>query len=373
MTFPLCFAPIALSSCMTLTVLDLFSGIGGMRCGLMEALGDGATDMKCVSLDLNVFCNEVYEESFGEAPHAMDITLLSLSWFEGIAADVWTMSPPCQPYTRQGHMKGSLDDRAKPLHHLIDVLGKIEKTPKLIIIENVKNFEISDSFDQVRETLVGRGFSLYGYLLNPLYMGFPNSRLRFYLVAVADGGHVPFKIVCNDPQFPEFERIDTSMITTERRIGDFLCDSHTNPVVEQLTVPKSTLEKKSAFCFDIVSPVSRQCLCFTRSYTKYVNGTGSVLYTADHDGEMDGMRRPKFNVDSMTELGGKLRYFCPLEAARLNGFNVNEPSAPWALQFTKGCSGSIKYYRAVGNSLNPHAVAFLVRRHLSCLDQHRLV
>ena len=146
MTFPLCFAPIALSSCMTLTVLDLFSGIGGMRCGLMEALGDGATDMKCVSLDLNVFCNEVYEESFGEAPHAMDITLLSLSWFEGIAADVWTMSPPCQPYTRQGHMKGSLDDRAKPLHHLIDVLGKIEKTPKLIIIENVKNFEISDSW-----------------------------------------------------------------------------------------------------------------------------------------------------------------------------------------------------------------------------------
>jgi hypothetical protein len=118
-------------------------------------------------------------------------------------------------------------------------------------------------------------------------------------------------------------------------------------------------------CFDVVAKASKQCLCFTRSYRKFINGTGSVLYEGAGDlviGQ-DDMARPKFEIDSMEKLDGTLRYFCPVEAARLNGFNVNDDACKWSLSFEDSCGGSIQYYRAIGNSLNPHVVAFVVKRH----------
>ena len=346
-------------------VLELFSGIGGMRCGLAEAL-DGSEELSVVSVDLNEFCNKIYSESFGSQPHAMDICAITPEWCDAVRADVWTMSPPCQPYSRQGNMLGSQDDRAKPLHHLIGVMGQISVLPRMILVENVKNFETSDSFEDLRAVLESRGFELHGYLLNPLYMGFPNSRLRFFLVAVLrpDVERIPFKISTNDPHMSEYEFLDTRS-RDPRRIAEFLCKPHHEVTAEKLLVPERVLVKRAAMCFDVVAPRSFQCLCFTRSYRKFINGTGSVLLDGLEDDvtHWDDMKRPQFEIESMESLAGRLRYFCPLEAARLNGFTVNDGEAKWSLRFTEGCAGSIHYYRAVGNSLNPHVVAFLVRRH----------
>lgn len=347
-------------------VLELFSGIGGMRCGLSEGVGS-EQHLKFTSIDLNEFCNKVYNESFGDRPLTLDICALNVDWFEKLKADVWTMSPPCQPYSRQGKGLGSRDERGKPLHHLIHVIDQLVHAPKLIIVENVKNFEESDSFHILKTKLERKGYSLYGYLLNPLYLGFPNSRLRFFLVAVLDGKKNEFMIRCNDLSYPEFDRLDL-VNWHQKIIRDFLCPHHDTEC--GLEVPESLLAKPASFAFDIVSKQSKQCLCFTRSYKKYINGTGSVLINLDHSvvqsmvTETDEKQRPKFgNLKSMTELEGSLRYFCPLEAARLNGFNVNDDIAPWSLRFNDACRGNIQYYRAVGNSLNPHVVAFLVKRH----------
>ena len=345
-------------------VLELFSGIGGMRCGLTEGLGP-SVKATFTAVDMNEFCNEVYRTSFGDKPMNRDICSIPLKWFEDLAADIWTMSPPCQPYTRQGKQEDADDDRAKPLTYLTrDILGKLNHLPRHIIVENVKNFEISDSFNDLAKVLRSRGYTLRGYLLNPLYMGFPNSRLRFFLVANLTGeisSNLDVPIVSNDPiQCGEFEQISTPSIHVVRPIGDFLCANHSL----DLSIPKSILEKKAAFCFDIVSAESTQCLCFTRAYTKFIDGTGSVLMTdVPEDCVRDEKNRPILrNIDSMTELVGKLRYFCPSEAARLNGFRVNETGG---LQFPPDCSGGKKYYRAVGNSLNPQVVAFLVREEIA--------
>ena len=345
-------------------VLELFSGIGGMRCGLTEGFGPSIR-LDFTAIDMNEFCNEIYRTSFADKPLNRDICSIPLDWFETLSADIWTMSPPCQPYTRQGNQEDAGDDRAKPLTYLSrEILGKMKNLPRHIVLENVKNFEVSQSFHELVEILNSRGYTMRGFLLNPLYMGFPNSRLRFFLVATLTGKileqvHVP--IVSNDPiQCGEFDQIPTPSIHILRTIGDFLCPSHTI----DLTVPRSILEKKAAFCFDIVSAESTQCLCFTRAYTKFIDGTGSVLMMQVAENcEKDEKYRPILrNVTSMTELYGNLRYFCPTEAARLNGFRVNEERG---LKFPTDCSGGKKYYRAVGNSLNPEVVAFIVRREIS--------
>ena len=349
-------------------MLELFSGIGGMRCGITKAAAESGdvTHVTFKAVDLNNFCNDIYSSSFSDFPQCLDISSITKEWLLKTDADIWTMSPPCQPYTRQGGMRGSFDDRAKPLHHLIRVmrLMKGSKLPKLIIVENVKNFEVSDSFYELKTTLEYLQYSLVGYFLNPLYMGFPNSRLRLFIVATLRGNDAtPFKIFTNDPHMQSFEYLDTTQ--AQRRIANFLCENHSERIQAKLMIPESLLSKRAAMCFDVVAPRSMQCLCFTRAYTKYVNGTGSVLLESEELAEsFDEMDRPKFSLDSMTELSGSLRYFCPIEAARLNGFCVNDDNELGeSLKLPHGCEGGAQLYRAVGNTVNPEIVAFLVKRH----------
>ena len=75
----------------------------------------------------------------------ISIEKLSVRQLEGYAADVWMMSPPCQPHTRQHSNQGHelKDSRSKSFLHLCDVLEVMdeESLPKLILLENVVGFE----------------------------------------------------------------------------------------------------------------------------------------------------------------------------------------------------------------------------------------
>ena len=66
---------------------------------------------------------------------------MSVQQLEGYAANVWMMSPSCQPHTRyhsnQGHeLKYS---QSEIFLHLCDVLEAVDEEllPKLILLENV--------------------------------------------------------------------------------------------------------------------------------------------------------------------------------------------------------------------------------------------
>lgn len=47
------------------------------------------------------------------------------------------MSPPCQPFTRQGKQKDVGDPRTQPLLHILQLIPQIERL-KFILVENVK-------------------------------------------------------------------------------------------------------------------------------------------------------------------------------------------------------------------------------------------
>lgn len=70
------------------------------------------------------------------------IEALTLEYYDRVAADVWTMSPPCQPYTRVGLQQGSQDARSRSFLYLLDVLKKMVHRPRYILVENVKGFEV---------------------------------------------------------------------------------------------------------------------------------------------------------------------------------------------------------------------------------------
>ena len=78
----------------------------------------------------------------GCAPTTRSIEHVTARELEG-AADVWTLSPPCQPFTRGGREADDEDPRSRSLISLMRILEELKDPPMWIVLENVKNFELS--------------------------------------------------------------------------------------------------------------------------------------------------------------------------------------------------------------------------------------
>ena len=98
-------------------------------------------------------------------------------------ADIWLLSPPCQPHTRLGLKNACLDKRSDGLMHLIDILQKMKNNPKFLLLENVEGFEESRSRELLVQTLKERGYSYLEFILSPNQFRIPNQRDRYYLIA----------------------------------------------------------------------------------------------------------------------------------------------------------------------------------------------
>lgn len=139
-------------------MLELFCGIGGMRCALALAV-PGARVVAAV--DINPSAEAVYRHNFGEGEYQRrDVCTLTAKQLDRLGADWWTMSPPCQPYTRQGHGKDSADARASALGHLLDLLPAMAAPPRYVLVENVERFETSDSRAALAAALRDCGYDM---------------------------------------------------------------------------------------------------------------------------------------------------------------------------------------------------------------------
>eukprot|EP00920_Eleutheroschizon_duboscqi_P032053 GHVT01077308.1.p1 GENE.GHVT01077308.1~~GHVT01077308.1.p1 ORF type:complete len:990 (-),score=138.24 GHVT01077308.1:313-3282(-) len=101
--------------------------------------------------------------------------------------DIWCLSPPCQPYTRKSlFARDSNDNRASALHRCLWALARLPPAllPSCLVLENVYNFETSSSCRQVLQVLKKRNYTYKLFLLSPRALGFPNERLRVFLVAI---------------------------------------------------------------------------------------------------------------------------------------------------------------------------------------------
>ncbi|CAJ1352134.1 unnamed protein product [Effrenium voratum] len=127
---------------------------------------------------------QVYSRNFSvpyEPLLPRDIRRLQASEVEG--ADLWVMSPPCQPYTRMGLQRDLADRRAAPLKRLLELLPKLRRPPEGLLLENVVGFETSASFELLSEALCRAGLEVRQFMLSPLQLGIPNRRPRIYLLA----------------------------------------------------------------------------------------------------------------------------------------------------------------------------------------------
>jgi len=337
------------ASSSSLRVCEMYCGVGVMHEALRRARPRATV---CEAYDLNPNACDVYEVNWGQRPSQKNLTSVPARALEKLRADVWAMSPPCQPFTRQG-LKLDVDDgRAESFMRLVDKMAKMEANvrPKYVFVENVVGFETSRMRDVLREALSSMAFHMQEFILTPTMFGVPYSRPRYFMCARTTRAFAdavdeirrapPPSVLANRaewiPNFDEANDASTSAATLTRFLDD---DDETwrDHAVKQEDVDKS----KGAI--DIVSGEDVTCNCFTKSYGKYIKGTGSVVANRRVDKSVwDG------RVGD-TDDGVRLRYFTVREVTRLHSL---PDDFKWPESLTKR-----QKYHLLGNSMSAACVA----------------
>ncbi len=155
--------------------IDLFAGLGGFRLAL-ESLG-----AKCVySNEWDVHAQRVYADNFGDIP-AGDITKVDEKTVP--EHDILCAGFPCQAFSISGKQRGFEDSRGTLFFDVARIIK--EKRPKIVFMENVKNFASHDNgrtLSVVQATMDELGYTFFHKVLNATDYGVPQKRERIYMV-----------------------------------------------------------------------------------------------------------------------------------------------------------------------------------------------
>ncbi len=185
-----------------MTFIDLFAGLGGFRIAL-ESLG-----ANCVySNEWDIPVQKVYNENFGDIPEG-DITQVDEKTIPD--HDILCAGFPCQAFSISGKQKGFEDSRGKLFFDVARIIE--EKKPKIVFMENVKNFATHDkgrTLAFVKETIERLGYTFNAKVLNAVDYGIPQKRERIYMVCFR-----------NDLNITHFEYPEPIELT--KHVEDFL-------------------------------------------------------------------------------------------------------------------------------------------------------
>ena len=388
---------------------DSIGYIGDVKVRLERIAAFDHSDAANVVLKYNDELNQDYLHINKNDAKAVSIERLTIKQLKSpnYKADIWAMSPPCQPYTRNNALqKDDSDPRSKSFLHLCNLLTQLDfnDRPKIIFLENVVGFEKSNGCRIFRKALAECGYMARHFHLDPTQVGLPNHRPRYFSIATTKSfnqGHAQV----NNFQSPEnaLSSLETPTIETclplqkSYKVEDIppicsfldISDFHSKPCpilkdktrIETLRIPAKVLNSNASWCFDVVTPKSKRTACFTHGYGQFVRGTGSVLLTGkvtiEQMKKLELVDPTEREFDSNWKEGlclENLRYFSGTEIARLFGFPAKEglkeestyAGSKYEFKFPPTTTLK-KQWQLLGNSLNVKVASNLCELGLSLL------
>lgn len=171
------------------TVVDLFSGCGGLSYGLLEAgfdvrLGVDSNAASIVAFDFN----HAHVGSRGLVADVRTLTGADVREAAGLAErrpDLLVGGPPCQPFSIVGKRRGLHDERGNLVFEFVRLLEELE--PTAFIFENVANFRRfggGSIASAVIERMQRAGYALSADVLNAAHYGVAQMRKRFFILGV---------------------------------------------------------------------------------------------------------------------------------------------------------------------------------------------
>lgn len=271
-------------------VVDLFAGIGGFHLAFRSF---GADVIYASEWDKDAA--DVYYNNFGITPTG-DITKISAQDIPD--HDVLCAGFPCQAFSISGNQKGFDDSRGTLFFDVARIVK--EKKPRLVFMENVKNFASHDegrTLAVVKKTMEELGYDFFYDILNAADYGVPQSRSRIYMLAFRnDLGITKFS-------FP-------NPIPLKKRVKNILLENELTDkykIVRDDVVMKQISEKRSTV------PLRLGIINKGGQGERIYSILGTAITLSAYGGGV-GAKTGIYLVDD------KLRRLAPRECARLTGF-----------------------------------------------------
>ena len=159
------------------SIVDLFSGCGGMSLGLQKA-GYAVV----AAFDNWKPAIHVYSKNFKHPIHQHDLTdKKTVELIGNYNPDIIVGGPPCQDFSTAG--PGVEQDRANLTVTFAEIVAQVQ--PEFFIMENVPVIKNSTVLAKAIDVLKQVGYGLTQKILDASYCGVPQTRKRFFLI-----GHI---------------------------------------------------------------------------------------------------------------------------------------------------------------------------------------
>ena len=176
----------------TIKVGTFFSGIGSPEKALQKLKEERI--IKDFKLE---FFSEIDKDAIKSfcAVHNVDekLNMGSITDIKGSElpyCDLWIGGFPCQDISCAGKMKGFTSNsstRSSLGWEMIRLIKEVSVKPKFVIFENVANIvskAFKETLDLFKNDLEELGYTLYEQVLNAVDYGIPQTRKRYFLVAI---------------------------------------------------------------------------------------------------------------------------------------------------------------------------------------------
>lgn len=195
------------------TVVDLFSGCGGMALGIAHAAHAAGRAIRIpLAMDIEESAVEVFRDNFPGTGCVRDDVC---GWFgpafedslstaerraqrrAGVEVDFLVGGPPCQGNSNLNNHTRRRDSR-NALYARMARAARV-LTPRIVVIENVPTV-VNDRervVEVTREALQREGYEVDDAVLKLWRMGLPQLRSRHVMVASRDSGFVPSEILAS--------------------------------------------------------------------------------------------------------------------------------------------------------------------------------
>lgn len=312
--------------------IDLFCGIGGFHLALSSF---GA---ECVfASDIDEEAKRVYNNNFNMMPDG-DITKIKSTKIP--KHDIICAGFPCQPFSISGDQEGFEDKkgRGKLFFDIVRIARRHK--PKIILLENVKNFEKHDegkTLARVKSALNKIGYRVFHRVLNASDYGVPQARKRIYIVAFRKNLGV------KEFSFPVFQG-------DFRVLSDIIIHEQENEVQGNYIIQREyEINREYNERSNMLERIGKIGLGRQGERIYSINGQGTTL--SAQGGGLGG-KTGMYLVD------GTVRKLYPRECARLMGFPDNFELA----------DSQEKNYKQFGNSVVVDVLQYIVQEIIMRLD-----
>jgi DNA (cytosine-5)-methyltransferase 1 len=163
-----------------LSILDLFSGIGGFSYAAERLVGGFSTKQ---FVEINPYCCSVLSKNWPDVPIHDDIQTYTASVK---SFDVITAGFPCQDLSTAGKQAGLRGERSGLFYEIMRLVRDIQ--PQFLVLENVANLVShanGETFQEVLYQIAQAGFDAEWAVIPASDVGACHRRARIWIVAYA--------------------------------------------------------------------------------------------------------------------------------------------------------------------------------------------